>query len=106
MADRNEMNIPLIDGFRLRADDDNWIIEEESGKEGKKTWRVFGYYQKLGIGLNDLFTCVLRRSPSKTIDCLIHESERIQAVLNVPSRAEAITYAYEINLLQDRRSNK
>ena len=35
MADRNEMNIPLIEGFRLRADDDNWIIEEEAGKDGK-----------------------------------------------------------------------
>jgi len=81
MADRNQMDIPLVEGFRLRADDDNWIIEEESGKDGKKIWRVFGYYQKLGIGLNDLFTCVLRRSPSKTIDDLIQTAERIQALL-------------------------
>ena len=81
MADRNEMCVSLTDRFRLRADDDNWIIEEEAGKEGKKTWRVFGYYQKLGIGLNDLFTCVLRRSPSKTIDDLIQAIERTQASL-------------------------
>ena len=81
MADRNEMCVLLTDGFRLRADDDNWIIEEEVGAEGKKKWKVFGYYQKLGIGLNDLFTCVLRRSPSKTIDNLIQESERIQTSL-------------------------
>ena len=81
MADRSELNIPLIEGFRLRGDDANWVIEEETGTGAKKTWRVFGYYQKLGIGLNDLFTCVLRRSPSKTMDDLIKESERIQTSL-------------------------
>ena len=81
MADRNEMNIPLIEGFRLRSDDNNWIVEEEVGKEGKKTWRVIGYYQKLGIALHDLFTLVLRRSPSKTIDDLIQASERTQTSL-------------------------
>lgn len=81
MADRNLMDIPLIDDFRLRSDDNNWVIEEATGREGKKTWRVFGYYQKLGIGLNDLFTCVLRRSPAKTVDDLIKESERIQTSL-------------------------
>ncbi len=75
MADRNDMCVPLIDGFRLRADDDNWIIEEEVGKADKITWRVFGYYQKLGIALNDVFTCVLRRSPSKTINDLIQAAE-------------------------------
>lgn len=81
MADRNEMNIPLIEGYRLRSDDHNWVIEQEVGKGDKKTWRVFGYYQKLGIGLNDLFTCVLRRVPAKTIQDLIREAERIQTSL-------------------------
>ena len=81
MADRNKMNIPLIEGFRLRSDDNNWVIEQEFGTGAKKTWKVFGYYRKLGIGLNDLFTCVLRRSPSKTIDDLIQEAERIHASL-------------------------
>ena len=56
MADRNEMCVPLIEGFRLRADDDNRIIEEEVGTD-KRVWRVFVYYQKLGIALNDVFTC-------------------------------------------------
>ena len=81
MSERNKMSIPLIENFRLRADDDNWIIEEITGKDrktGEDTYRVFGYYQKLGTGLNDLFTLVLRRSPSKTIDDLIKSSERIQ----------------------------
>ena len=81
MADRNEMNIPLIEGFRLRADDENWIIEERYGKGAKERWKVFGYYQKIGIALLDLFTCGLRRSPSKTVDDLIQESERIQTLL-------------------------
>lgn len=47
----------------------------------RNEWRVFGYYQKLGIALNDLFTCVLRRSASKTINDLIQASERIQTSL-------------------------
>ena len=78
MADRNEMCVSLIDGFRLRADDDNWIIEEEVGKEGKKKWKVYGYYQKIGIALHDVFTVLLRRSPSHTVDDLIKATERIQ----------------------------
>jgi len=41
----------------------------------------FGYYQKLGIALNDVFTCVLRRSPSKMIDDLIQASGRTQQAL-------------------------
>ena len=81
MADRNELCVPLIEGFRLRADDDNWIVEEESGNTDKRVWKVFGYYQKLGIALNDVFTCVLRRSPSKSVQDLIEASERIQAAL-------------------------
>ncbi len=32
MADRNEMCVPLIDGFRLRADDNNWIVEEAAAE--------------------------------------------------------------------------
>ena len=82
MADRNEMCVPLIEGFRLRADDDNWIIEEEVGTD-KRVWRVFGYYQKLGIALNDVFTCVLRRLPSRSVQDLIEASERArQAVIH------------------------
>ena len=77
MADRNEMCVPLIEGFRLRADDDNRIIEEEVGTD-KRVWRVFVYYQKLGIALNDVFTCVLRRLPSRSVLDLIEASERAQ----------------------------
>ena len=81
MADRNEMCVSLTDRFRLRADDDNWIIEEEVGKADKRAWRVFGYYQKLGIALNDVFTLALRRSPSKSVQDLIEASERTQQAL-------------------------
>jgi hypothetical protein len=78
------MCIPLIDGFRLRADDANWIIEQYAGKNektGEDNYRVFGYYQKLGVALNDVFTSALRRSPAKTISDLVQAAESVSNTL-------------------------
>ena len=82
MADRNELCIELMEGYRLRADDHNWIIEaKQPSKEGIERWKVFGYYQELGFGLKDLFTAYLRRSPAKTVQELIDYAERCQHAL-------------------------
>lgn len=84
MAERNKMCVEIIEGFRLRADDDNWIVEQYVGKNqktGEDTYKVFGYYQKLGIALNDVFTLCLRRSSAKSVSDLVQACESVSNAL-------------------------
>ena len=90
MANKNEMAIPLIEGFRLKADDGNWIVEQCSGKNkktGEDVYRVFGYYQKIGIALHEVFTVCLRRSTPKDVANLVEIAESVANKLLQASKA-------------------
>ena len=64
-------------GLRLRADDDQWILEKKA--EGKKGWRLEGYFTKLDIVYQAILELRLRRTPVTTLEGLVAEVKKQRA---------------------------
>ena len=63
-------------GFlRLRADDDQWILEKQSGKG----WKNEGYFTKLEVVYQAILELRLRRAPISTLEELVAKVKKQRA---------------------------
>jgi hypothetical protein len=70
--------LPLIDGYRLKSDSKQWVLQKGGvDKDGEDTWSNIGYYSTLKAAVNASYAYFVKKSDADSIDQFVTDGRDI-----------------------------